>query len=648
MKKKSKLNNTHIFFKSSNSNVFHFKKDIETVQKLNFLYIDSEPSNLKKNNRINKDKPITINLKNMNNNCLNTLDNSNEDKDNSEDNYERYEKDLIDFSLSLKKLKTFYPNITDFNELENYNGVTAPTRVEHIKFETNLKEQILSFDKEIKEIKNERLNLETEIMNIDKKIMDQKLNMEVMTEIQKESNNKVIKEKLLLKFEKEIINEDNNLNKKNKIIHNVKDFQEQFDKFVKKEEFNNKLKKAQIEQDITNNKNLKKKLIQKLNLITEKLKKFHKKKNIIVQKLYNHYLNILHEGKDSRSEGLCWIIREIFSLEKRVLMSYMPEFLDKFCIKYLFDITHLNIEITEIEKKIKSSKEIFEDLGIINKEKNFLNRESLIQTNKSNKNTKNNKYSDEKNETMFENLKKIKQDFNSPKLEPNLKINNSQTYIHKKSINENNNDNKILPYNKKKLSFIFPFINGNNPNSLSKSLSKEIRYINKFSRDIINIPNVLKVKDMEKMTKNAGYFLKGEKVKKINFYFSLIKKLNNLRKKKETMKFNEMTRIFKEFQRNNYEQRFNIDKKSVISALIGEDNVNSELIKQSRREKKYMEEILKGTMHKINLNSNKSYSVRNIFGGSYFGLNKINNMTGFEKMKNNEEYSKRFNSLGNN
>ena len=329
-------------------------------------------------------------------------------------------------------------------------------------------------------------------------------------------------------------------------------------------------------------------------------------------------------------------------------MSYMPEFLDKFCIKYLFDITHLNIEITEIEKKIKSSKEIFEDLGIINKEKNFLNRESLIQTNKSNKNTKNNKYSDEKNETMFENLKKIKQDFNSPKLEPNLKINNSQTYIHKKSINENNNDNKILPYNKKKISFIFPFINGNNPNSLSKSLSKEIRYINKFSRDIINIPNVLKVKDMEKMTKNAGYFLKGEKVKKINFYFSLIKKLNNLRKKKETMKFNEMTRIFKEFQRNNYEQRFNIDKKSVISALIGEDNVNSELIKQSRREKKYMEEILKGTMHKINLNSNKSYSVRNIFGGSYFGLNKMNNMTGFDKMKNNEEYSKRFNSLGNN
>ena len=60
------------------------------------------------------------------------------------------------------------------------------------------------------------------------------------------------------------------------------------------------------------------------------------------------------------------------------------------------------------------------------------------------------------------------------------------------------------------------------------------------------------------------------------------------------MKLNEITRIFKEFQRNDYAQRFNIDKISVISALIGEDNVNSELIKQAKREKKYIEEIMKG------------------------------------------------------
>ena len=86
---------------------------------------------------------------------------------------------------------------------------------------------------------------------------------------------------------------------------------------------------------------------------------------------------------------------------------------------------------------------------------------------------------------------------------------------------------------------------------------------------------------------------------------------NNLRKKKENMKLNEMTRIFKEFQRNDYAQRFNIDKISVISALIGEDNVNSELIKQAKREKKYIEEIMKGRMHKKITSSEKSFSVKN-------------------------------------
>ena len=605
---------------------------------------------LQKNNPFSQNKPLNIQIKDYNDKKSNNLDHSNEDQDDPEANYARYEKNLNNFTISLRKLKAYYPNITDFNELEKYTGVIAPTRTEHIKFENNLKEQILSFNKEINDLKNEKDNLEAEIMGLDKKIMDQRLNLEVINEIEKDGNTKLIKDKLLLKFEEEIQNQDNSINKKRKNISNIKDFQEQFDIFVKKEEFNTKLKAAQIEKDITNNKNQKKIIIQKLNLLNENLKNIHKKKNIVVQKLYNHYLNILHEGKDTRSEGLCWIIREIFLLEKRVLMSYLPEFLDKLCIKYLFDMTNLNIEINELEKIIKSSKEEFKNLGVINKEKNFLHRESLIQNKKSNKKNNINKYSDEKNEIMIEYLKKIRERFcKSPKNIPNLKVNNSQKNILKTNLNENNTDNKLASFIRKKASFILPFLNGD-PNSLTNSINKEVAYINKLTKNQMkeNIPNVLKVKDLEKMTKNAGYFMKGEEVKKITHYFSLNKKLNNLRKKKETMKYDEMTRIFKEFQRNNYAQRFNIDKKSVISALIGEDNVNSELVKQSRREKKYMDEILKSTMHKKILISNKSYSVKNIFGGSqYFGLNKINTLIGFENIKNNEVNDKRYNSLEN-
>ena len=53
------------------------------------------------------------------------------------------------------------------------------------------------------------------------------------------------------------------------------------------------------------------------------------------------------------------------------------------------------------------------------------------------------------------------------------------------------------------------------------------------------------------------------------------------------MKTNEMISIFKNFHSNGYENRFNVDKIRLISALFEEDNLNSELVKQSKSEKKY-------------------------------------------------------------
>ena len=93
------------------------------------------------------------------------------------------------------------------------------------------------------------------------------------------------------------------------------------------------------------------------------------------------------------------------------------------------------------------------------------------------------------------------------------------------------------------------------------------------------------------------------------------------------MKTNEMTRIFKEFQRNDYENRFNVDKVTVISALIGEDNLNSELVKQSKREKKYIDAIMKGRLHMKMKSVDKAMMEKNILGESTpTGLNGINQM----------------------
>ncbi len=113
------------------------------------------------------------------------------------------------------------------------------------------------------------------------------------------------------------------------------------------------------------------------------------------------------------------------------------------------------------------------------------------------------------------------------------------------------------------------------------------------------------------------------------------------------MKTKEMTRIFKEFQRNDYENRFNTDKTTVISALIGEDNLNSELLKQSKREKKYIEEIMKGRMHKKMKSVDKAMMEKNLLVESLGlkGTDKmVKSMNGFEMDKNIDiaEFNKAF------
>ena len=47
-----------------------------------------------------------------------------------------------------------------------------------------------------------------------------------------------------------------------------------------------------------------------------------------------------------------------------------------------------------------------------------------------------------------------------------------------------------------------------------------------------------------------------------------------------------MNRIFEEYLKNDYFQRFKVEKNVVLSALIGEDNILPELNKQMRETKK--------------------------------------------------------------
>lgn len=268
MKKLNKKNNSQKCCKSSNSRVFRFKKEIETV-----LNLTLKPFNEESFSPLNSPKKKVLSMSPIKNN-INRLTNQEHINSNIKENnvnniqYDRYRKELNRFSDSLRQLKTYFPNNTELKELEKSIGVMAPARIEHIKLENNLKDQINEIDMQEKSLRATKDILENELVNLDKKILDQQLNKEVTLELEKENNNKLMKDKLLSELEKTMYpkdkenntnNSSNNITKmKKKTLSSSREFQEKFDLFLKREEYLTKQKEKEIEKDISNKREKKK------------------------------------------------------------------------------------------------------------------------------------------------------------------------------------------------------------------------------------------------------------------------------------------------------------------------------------------------------------------------------------------------------
>ena len=66
------------------------------------------------------------------------------------------------------------------------------------------------------------------------------------------------------------------------------------------------------------------------------------------QKLVVHYHNLLREGKDTRSEGLVWIIKAIWRLKKTILPTFLPNFLDDELIRFILSYTKDVIKLEQL------------------------------------------------------------------------------------------------------------------------------------------------------------------------------------------------------------------------------------------------------------------------------------------------------------
>ena len=286
-----------------------------------------------------------------------------------------------------------------------------------------------------------------------------------------------------------------------------------------------------------------------INALNKELIELRGKDNIIVQKLMKHFQALLYNGRDTRNEGLIWIIKSMWNLGKNVPMQFIPTFLDFKSIEFLFKLANKSIEL-ENKKKIlnEQKKEINIELHNLyhfnkkNNEKNLVNKKLL--SNK--KNTENNNNKNDNNLPRRSSLV-----FKTNLIKKNSVLRNSvsesnfiKSYIHSNVDDEEQNENE--------------------PNTF-KDISKII----------------------DKNTKNY----KIEQVSGMNDIKNMQKKIKEIEIEIECLKREEIKRIFKEFIVNDYKNKYHVSVDVVLSALLGEHIKNIEIHKFAKFKREYIESI---------------------------------------------------------
>ena len=607
---------------SNEKNIPIYNLAEEEVQKLDINDNISSPLNFWNE----KDLKININnnlIKEMPSKILKIVE-SKEKKPNSQFNtstnstneYNNFNEDDLAFNnnltTSIEKLKKIIPDINEKMK-NNYSGIfdsLLPKKDYKVENNETYLNSVLTElnEKEIK-MKNKKNKMENELNNIEKEINDKLFYIELMKDANFQQN---LKTKIINQFEKEfnesknkeILKDINNtkispidkkdlFSIKNK-YKNEKEIKEQkieeakqksIEKAIKLDELREKTYKTKLNNlllskqisikkkterftnDIIRQKERKKIIWQKVKIYHDKLKKLHTLQNKIKDNLYIYYLSILKDGVDTRDEGLSWVIAEILKLGKKVLISYIPKYLDEKSILYLFIKAHLILKIKYLEKRINESNDDCKERKDVKKKTKRYNAKLIAR----------------------KTLNNIKEKFMHNKLE-NSNIN--MPYIE-------NNKNISFPISLKKYETSKLFLKDSD-----KKLSKSNSMI--YFKHQNNYLEGEKEKNSFIDAFKKKLFLK--KNKKISFeeYISMSDEIKKLKKLKESLKEKEMERIFEEFRLNKYSTKYNIDKKNILSALIGEQNIEKELSIQDKKEKQLNKENIKTKLYTNNYLINKS------------------------------------------
>ena len=263
----------------------------------------------------------------------------------------------------LKKMKENIDSNPDI-ELKRIGKYKAKQTTDENDIESKEKVKILEKKynddlSEYKNIKQEKEKLGEHILNLINIIEDYKLELYTFTNY----TNELYKQFLEKKEDKktEIINKMKKLSYDR--IDEYNSLDEELHKLNTNDRFDFieeiKIKRQNVSENLIKAEELLNKLQEKklgMNDKTKELKNKIKENKINLIKLYHISL---YEGLDFRYEGLSSVIRAIWNLGVEVDVKYMPKYLDKILINFLFEHAKLVIEINNWRKQLEISKEKF-------------------------------------------------------------------------------------------------------------------------------------------------------------------------------------------------------------------------------------------------------------------------------------------------
>ena len=458
---------------------------------------------------------------------------------------------IIARESEMKKMKENIDNNPDIElkRLGKYNKVKQATDENDIESKEKVKilEKKYNDDlDEYKQLKAEKEKISSHILNLLNIIDDYKLELysydNYFNDIYKTYKENIDKKKseIKLKMDKqyqsmdEYTSLDIELNKLN-----VDKFRFQDEIKKKRQIINENMKKAQ---------ELLIKLQEKkngMNDTTKELKNNIRENKVNLIKLYHLSL---YEGLDFRYEGLSNVIRAIWNLGVEVDLTYMPKYLDKNLINFLFEHAKLVIKINNWKKQLDISNEKF--LNSLDEWKRLNN----ININNS-----------------------LRYDENSQRSSNNISdVDLFQTKLEKNKLGNKNKNSKSMQFMKNYYNKYYFLIDNKQKNELNDYQRSRLESNN------ISIPK--KFIDEHKIIEKGKIILQ------------------NLQNKMKNMEKNEIKRICREFTYNNYGIIYNVCPYIIVSAICGNESKDEGMIFYNMTEREISDNKKKLRFHDVNKN----------------------------------------------